>query len=128
MYEEILHARIEKELAARNAAPVTDPMHLVVPSPASVTSRSSKAAGTYSRSVSEYDAATDISSVISFQGDEQPSQANQLSYDGKAVKQSRRKRFDKVERLETALVRFLGACTDCNSRGVRVSHDPPSNA
>ncbi|TVY25717.1 hypothetical protein LHYA1_G006544 [Lachnellula hyalina] len=99
--------------------------HLSVPgtsAPGSVTSHTSSGrlrAG--SASTSQY-GATEISSVMSFNGNESPLSANphiELStFDGKKVKRRTRKQFDKPRKAKTALIRHLGSCWVCHDRRV----------
>jgi hypothetical protein len=103
--------------------------HLSVPgtpAPGSVTSRtSSKRHRAGSVSTSAYGGVTEMSSVMSFDGNESPlsakPQAELSTYDGKKVKQRTRKKFDKVAKAKTALVRHLGSCSVCHDRRVPVS-------
>ncbi|CAG8974560.1 hypothetical protein HYALB_00005833 [Hymenoscyphus albidus] len=69
------------------------------------------------------DATTDISSIVSFGGDESPSSANARqgdpkAFDGKTVKQRKRKPFSPKSKAKTALVRYLGSCWVCRKRAV----------
>lgn len=61
-----------------------------------------------------------MSSVMSF--DETPSSAKPntdlSTFDGKKVKQRRRKKFPKAGKAKTALIRHLGSCWVCNKRRV----------
>lgn len=100
-----------------------------VPAPRSVTSHtSSRHNRATSISTSTFDVRTELSSVVSFDGDESPSSANAkvkgelISFDGKPVKTPRiRRRLSSVKRAKAALVRHLGSCWVCHQRKVPVS-------
>lgn len=104
--------------------------HLSVPAtptPGSVTSRtSSKRHRAGSASTSAYGGVTEMSSVMSFDGNEaSPLSAKAVAelstFDGKKVKQRTRKKFSKAAKAKTALVRYLGSCRVCHERRVPVS-------
>jgi hypothetical protein len=129
--------RIEEGLAQRLLeSPLSqgypDGSYLNVPHPStaySVTSRTSsgRQRGT-SVSTSIHEAATDLSSVVSFGDNESPSslkakaQGELLSYNGKKVKQRVRKRLLPTAKAKAALVRWLGSCWVCRGRRVPVSY------
>jgi hypothetical protein len=129
--------RIEEGLAQRLLeSPLSqgypDGSYLNVPHPStaySVTSRTSsgRQRGT-SVSTSIHEAATDLSSVVSFGDNESPSslkakaQGELLSYNGKKVKQRVRKRLSPTVKAKAALVRWLGSCWVCRGRRVPVSY------
>jgi hypothetical protein len=102
--------------------------YLSVPGPRSVTSHtSSRRKRATSISTSTYDAVTELSSVVSFDGDESPSSVKArvkgelMSFDGTPVKSPRiRRRLSSVKRAKAALVRHLGSCWVCHSRKVPV--------
>jgi hypothetical protein len=51
--------------------------------------------------------------------------SNELeSFDGKKVKQRRRKRLNPVARGKAALIRYLGSCWPCRSKRIPVSNMP----
>ena len=72
---------------------------------------------------STFDALTELSSVISFdsQSSARSGRRNEaFSYQGNAVTQRTRKKFDPVGKAKTALIRYLGACQHCKNRNVPV--------
>ena len=92
----------------------------------SVTSRSSRVY-TPSVSTSAYDGLTDISSLVSFTGEESilsgkgNGSTELIAYNGKRVKQRVRKRLSPIAKAKAALIRHLGSCPTCHSRRVPVS-------
>jgi len=132
LYKIYKTARYQEGLASRQLDPqsATSNHHgyyLSVPgtpAPRSTTSRtSSQRRRAESVSTSNYGAVTDISSVMSFDGNESPSKSKtELStWDGKKVKQRRRRKFPEAAKAKTALVRHLGSCWVCHKRRVPVS-------
>ena len=99
--------------------------HLAVPGPP--TAHSVASSSKYSFTTSAYDAPTDFSSVVSFDGEDEPTSAagrmegELISFDGNKVKPRRRKKLTPVARAKAALVRHLGSCWVCRSRRVKVS-------
>ncbi len=99
------------------------------PTPHSVTSHtSSRHKRAASVSTSTYDAATDFSSMVSFDGYESPSSSKGKAkaepksiYSGQPVKQHTRSKLSSVKRAKAALMRHLGSCWVCRSRKVPVS-------
>jgi hypothetical protein len=135
LYKTYKAARYEEELASRQLDPLSatsnhHDYYLSVPgtpTPHSTTSRtSSQRRRAESVSTSNYGGATDISSVISFDGNESPSKSKtELStWDGKKVKPRTRQKFPKAAKAKTALVRHLGSCWVCHKRRVPVSQLP----
>ena len=76
-----------------------------------------------SRNVEE----TDLTSVISFDNNESPPSAKAASkatfkaFNGKIVKPRSRKKLSPTAKAKAALIRYLGSCSVCRSRRVRVS-------
>ncbi len=105
------------------SATSNDGFHLSVPAPSTSHSIMSFA----SSKCSDFDGTTDISSVLSFGGDESPSstkakaQGDLISFSGDRVKTRVRKRLDPVKKAKAALIRHLGACKGCRDRKVPVS-------
>jgi len=98
--------------------------HLTVPGPPTAHSVASFTSSKYSIATSAYDAITDLSSVVSFEDEDEPTLAavknegELRSFDGKKVKHRQRKRLSPVARAKAALVRHLGSCWVCRSRRV----------
>ncbi|KAH7390134.1 hypothetical protein BKA64DRAFT_115298 [Cadophora sp. MPI-SDFR-AT-0126] len=94
--------------------------HLAVPGPS--TAHSVASSSKYSRTTSAYDAITDLSSVVSFDDEDEPTSAavkmegELMSYNGKIIRTRRRKKLSPVARAKAALVRYLGSCWVCRSR------------
>ncbi|TVY41519.1 hypothetical protein LOCC1_G006515 [Lachnellula occidentalis] len=126
IYEKYKQAIKEEEFAnlqnASRSATTDDGYQLRVPgtsAPGSVTSHTSSGrlrAG--SASTSQYDA-TEMSSVMSFSGSESPLSAELSTFDGQKVKRRSRKRFTKLGKEKTALVRHLRSCWVCHKRRVK---------
>ncbi|CAL3970814.1 unnamed protein product [Diplocarpon coronariae] len=97
-----------------------DGYHLSVPGPPTAHSVTSYASSKYSLANPSYDNVTDLSSVVSFDDKDElasaaaKSEGELISFDGKKVKQRRRKRLDPVARAKAALVRYLVSCSDQN--------------
>lgn len=122
------HYWLEEGLAQRvqpSAPTHGDP--LLSPATAySVTSRSSRVYAP-SISTSAYEGMTDISSLVSFNEEENtPSGAGNsttelIAFDGKRVKRRVRKPLSPIAKAKAALIRYLGSCSNCRSRRVPVS-------
>lgn len=131
LYKAYQTAKREEELdhLQQSATSSHHGYHLSVPgtpAPPSATSRtSSKRQRGGSVSTSAYGGVTDMSSVMSFDGNESQSSAKakaELStYDGKKVKHRTRQKFSKANKAKTALIRHLGSCGVCHKRRVTVS-------
>ncbi|KAF7959690.1 hypothetical protein EAE96_001304 [Botrytis aclada] len=116
--------RMKEGLAQRSPDPnATSPSSIVsfgAPGPLTNASRSSQ-----SKTAHSFDAVpSDFSSVISFDTSSQYSTKSgaknkAISYQGNAVSQRKRRRFDPVRKAETALIRLLGACEKCRVRNVK---------
>lgn len=95
----------------------------------SITSHSSRRY-TPSISASTHEGFTDISSVVSFTGDESPPSGTGtagiglIAYDGKKVKHRTRKPLSPMAKAKAALIRYLGSCSKCHNRRVPVSTLP----
>ena len=93
----------------------------------SITSRTSSRRYTPSVSTSTYDGVTDLSSLVSFNGEESPSSATAhastelTTFDGKKIKQRTRKPLSPTAKAKAALIRYLESCWVCRSRRVPVS-------
>ncbi|KAK0105856.1 hypothetical protein ONS95_004370 [Cadophora gregata] len=99
--------------------------HLTVPGPPTAHSVVSFTSSKYSLATSAYDGITDLSSVVSFDDEDEPTSAavkaegELMSFDGKRIKQRTRKKLSPVARAKAALVRHLGSCWVCRSRRVK---------
>ncbi|KAL5325154.1 hypothetical protein ACEPPN_006277 [Leptodophora sp. 'Broadleaf-Isolate-01'] len=119
--EKVETSQIEPQSAASHRGGY----HLTVPGPPTAHSVASFTSSKYSLPVSAYDANTDLSSVLSFEDEDEPTSAavknegELMSFDGKKIKQRRRKRLSPVARAKAALVRHLGSCWVCRSRRVK---------
>lgn len=118
-----------KKLEPLSATSYHNEPFLNVPGPAAPRSVTSQASSRHKRAVSistsNYDAITDLSSVLSFDGCKSPSEAQgdlMSVYDGKPVKTRTRQKLSDVKRAKAALMRHLGSCWPCRSRKVPVSH------
>jgi hypothetical protein len=116
-------------LAQRHGPAAADPLL----SPATAQSATSRSTRMYTPSVSTstYDAMTDISSVLSFNGEEGSSgQGNDsselIAYTGERVKQRVRKPLSPTAKAKAALIRCLRSCASCRYRRVPVSTLAPS--
>ncbi|TVY81155.1 hypothetical protein LSUE1_G006908 [Lachnellula suecica] len=131
LYKIYLAARYEEELTQRQLDPSSaisnhHGYYLSVPgtpAPRSATSRTSSKQRRRAASVSTsaWGGATEMSSVMSFDGNESPSSAKKAelsTFDGKKVKQRTRQKFPKAAKAKTALIRHLGSCWVCNKRRV----------
>ncbi|ESZ96334.1 hypothetical protein SBOR_3266 [Sclerotinia borealis F-4128] len=90
-----------------------------LPGPLTNASRSSR-----DMTAPSFDAVSEFSSVISFDTGSQSSRKSgrrneAFSYQGNAVAQRTRKKFEPVGRARTALIRYLGACQHCKFRNVK---------
>ncbi|KAH8594116.1 hypothetical protein B0O99DRAFT_189002 [Bisporella sp. PMI_857] len=104
---------------------------IYVPPPATSRSAPSRPSKHYSASVSasifggSVFGGTDPSSVIDFTGDGSPDSAigkeGKSVYDGKLVKERRRRNLTPKEKAKAALIRHLKACKSCKERSVGVS-------
>ncbi|KAH8660985.1 hypothetical protein BGZ60DRAFT_116320 [Tricladium varicosporioides] len=113
----------------QSATRVHDGYHLCVPgtpTPRSVTSHtSSRRHRATSVSTSAYEGGTDISSLMSFDGNESPSASGRgkteaVAYDGKTIVKNRtRRKLEPVTKAKAALVRWVGSCKTCNKRRVQ---------
>jgi hypothetical protein len=126
-----LYVRYKREvkLALEPTSATNDSFRLMVPGP--TTARSVASKSTHSQratfiSTSTYDGATDLSSAVSFDGNEsslsiedQPGES--ISFSGEKVKQRARKRSNPTTGAKAALIRCLGSCSVCRSRRVPVS-------
>ncbi|TVY64246.1 Transcriptional regulator prz1 [Lachnellula suecica] len=63
--------------------------------------------------------ATEMSSVISFDGNESSSSAELSTFDGKRIKTRTRFRFTEADKAKTAVIRQLDSCSVCRSRRVK---------
>lgn len=119
--EKVENSHLEPQSAARHH----DGYHLNVPGPPTAHSVTSYASSRYSLT-SAYDAVTDLSSVVSFEDEDEPTSAaakaegELMSFDGKKIKQRRRKKLNPVARAKAALVRHLVSCWVCRGRRVKV--------
>lgn len=111
-------------LAQRHGPAAADPLL----SPRTAQSATSRSTRMYTPSVSTsaYDAMTDISSVVSFTGEEGSSgQGNGspelIAYNGKRIKHRVRKPLSPTAKAKAALIRCLGSCASCRDRRVPVS-------
>jgi hypothetical protein len=128
LYKIYKAARYEEELMNRQLGPssTNHGYYLSVPGtprPRSPTPRtSSQRRRAESVSISADGGVTDISSVISFDGNESPSKSKtELStWDGKKVKPRKRQRFPKATKAKSALICHLGSCWACHKRRVTV--------
>lgn len=121
---------LEEGLAQRiqhpqSATDTTNRLNIPTPTRArSLTSRGSSRAYTPSVSNSAYDGVTDMSSVVSFTGEESPSSATPngstelISYTGERVRQRIRRPLSPVTKAKAALIRHLVSCWVCRSRRV----------
>jgi hypothetical protein len=92
----------------------------------SVIGSPSAPASVRSVATSTYDARTDISSVVSFDGVESPSskargQGEFLNFNLKAVKTHSRNKLSPLTKAKAEFKRYLGACAVCHERKVPVS-------
>ncbi|KAF8859897.1 hypothetical protein BDZ45DRAFT_673029 [Acephala macrosclerotiorum] len=118
--------KLEKQLSQQPQSAISNHhgFHLSVPGPAPPRSTTSVASSRHHRalsiSTSNYDAVTDLSSVVSFDDNEsQRGRPDELmSFDGKKIKQRRRSKLNPTKRAKAALVRCLGSCWVCRSRRV----------
>ena len=121
--------RLEEGLAQRVQQPgQTYGGSLLSPATAqSITSRTSSRRYTPSVSTSAYEGVTDLSSLVSFNGEESPSSATAnggtelMTFDGKKIKQRTRKPLSPTAKAKAALIRYLESCWVCRSRRVPVS-------
>lgn len=130
LYMEYCDAVFNEKAATGQQLPGTasrlDGYHLSVPGPPTAQSTTSYASSHLSQPKSSYDNKTDLSSVVSFGDEIEPTpairraEAGMRSFDGKMVKQRRRKKLDPVARAKAALIRHLGSCSVCNLRRVKV--------
>jgi hypothetical protein len=111
-------------LAQRHGPAAADPLL----SPEAAQSATSRSPRMYTPSVSTsaYDGMTDISSVLSFNGEEASSgQGNDsselIAYTGERVKQRVRKPLSPTAKAKAALIRCLRSCASCHYRRVPVS-------
>lgn len=119
-YEEVLAQRVQPH-GLTHADPLLSPA-----TAHSVTSRSSRVY-TPSVSTSAYEGVTDISSLVSFNGEESVlsgqgnSSTELIAFDGKRVKRRVRKPLSPIAKAKAALIRYLGSCSNCRSRRIPVS-------
>ncbi|CZR68388.1 uncharacterized protein PAC_18287 [Phialocephala subalpina] len=120
--------KLEKQLSQQPQSATSNHhgFHLSVPGPAPPRSTTSVASSRRHRalsiSTSNYDAVTDLSSVVSFDDNESLTSRGRpdelMSFDGKKIKQRRRSKLNPTKRAKAALVRCLGSCWVCRSRRV----------
>ncbi|PBP16635.1 hypothetical protein BUE80_DR012635 [Diplocarpon rosae] len=110
----VLKAKVENsEVEPQPAISHRDGYHLSAPQPPTAPSVTSYTSSKYSLANSGYENVTDLSSVVSFDDEDEPNSAaakvegELMSFDGKKVRQRRRKKLDPVARAKAALVRHL---------------------
>lgn len=73
-------------------------------------------------STSAYEGLTDISSLVSFNEEENPPGTTDLiAFDGTRVRRRVRKPLSPTAKAKAALIRYLGSCSNCRTRRVPVS-------
>jgi hypothetical protein len=130
LYRDYLFQELtSKKLEPLSATSYRNESFLSVPGPPTLHSMTSHTSSRYKRaasvSTSTYDAATDFSSMVSFDGYESPSSSKGKAkaepksiYSGQPVKQHTRSKLSSVKRAKAALMRHLGSCWVCRSRKV----------
>lgn len=121
-----LHHKYQLEVTLARSKVEPQAAYLSVPGPPTPHSVTSHASSRRNRGTSISTSFTELSSVVSWDGDESPSSAKTkangelIAFDGKAVKTPRiRRRLSSVQRAKAALVRHLGSCRVCHSRKVQ---------
>ncbi|PBP26696.1 hypothetical protein BUE80_DR002442, partial [Diplocarpon rosae] len=110
----VLKEKVENsEVESRPAISHRDGYHLSAPQPPTAQSVTSYTSSKCSLANSGYENVTDLSSVVSFDDEDEPNPAaakvegELMSFDGKKVRQRRRKKLDPVARAKAALIRHL---------------------